>query len=94
MVLLLCLVIMSIKHYILELHYSGESHATQHPQSFTCPLCGKLGFSESQLHSHVNRQHSLSQGMHQEVVSSNYCTPPGIHILCPDMSSVCSPAWQ
>lgn len=72
---MLCMIIYHHHDITIELHYSGESHATQHPQSFTCPLCGKLGFSESQLHSHVNRQHSLSQGMHQEVASSNYCTP-------------------
>lgn len=52
-----------------ELHYSGESYSQEQSQSmaFTCPLCGKLGFSESQLFEHVTKTHSDS-GLHSECI--------------------------
>ena len=39
----------------------------EHPQSFTCPLCAQLGFSEIQLRDHVTKQHGDSGGG-QEVI--------------------------
>ena len=50
-----------------ELFYSGESHSLDQPQSYTCPLCGQIGFSESQLREHVTKQHSDSPNL-QEVI--------------------------
>lgn len=50
-----------------DLFYNGEGHSLEQPQSFTCPLCGQLGFSESQLREHVTKQHSDSTTL-QEVI--------------------------
>ena len=50
-----------------DLFYNGENHSLEQPQSLTCPLCGQLGFSESQLREHVTKQHSDSTTL-QEVI--------------------------
>lgn len=42
----------------LELYYSGEAFNSDQPQSFTCPYCGKFGFSDSALLDHVNAEHA------------------------------------
>uniref|UniRef100_A0A8D8ZYF1 RING-type E3 ubiquitin transferase n=1 Tax=Cacopsylla melanoneura TaxID=428564 RepID=A0A8D8ZYF1_9HEMI len=42
----------------LELYYEGEGLEQQ--QSFTCPFCGKMGFTESALHEHVTADHTVS----------------------------------
>ncbi|XP_067935153.1 E3 ubiquitin-protein ligase KCMF1-like isoform X2 [Watersipora subatra] len=42
------------------LFYGGDAAPTDHPQSFTCPYCGTMGFSESTLSEHVTGQHSDS----------------------------------
>ena len=52
---------------IQDLFYNGENHSLEQPQSLTCPLCGQLGFSESQLREHVTKQHSDSTTL-QEVI--------------------------
>ena len=49
-----------------ELYYGGDTISTDHPQSFTCPYCGSMGFSESTLSEHVTAQHCDSTS---EVVS-------------------------
>lgn len=41
-----------------ELYYGGEAFTADQPQSFTCPYCGKLGFTESALQEHVASEHS------------------------------------
>jgi len=56
-----------------ELFHGGDAPGSemQH-QSFTCPICGRLGFTESNLQEHVNIEHPDSA---VEVVSdftSNY----------------------
>ena len=51
----------------LDLFYGGEAVQFDQPQSFTCPYCGKLGFTENQLHEHVSGEHLSSSA---EVVSS------------------------
>jgi hypothetical protein len=38
-----------------EVYYGGESNTD--PQSFTCPYCGKLGFTELTLSEHVTIEH-------------------------------------
>lgn len=43
-----------------ELYYGGEAFTADQPQSFTCPYCGKMGFTESALQEHVASEHSDS----------------------------------
>lgn len=41
-----------------DLYYGGEVLSSEQPQSFTCPYCGKLGFTENALQEHVTSEHS------------------------------------
>lgn len=42
-----------------ELYYGGESSLnSEMPQSFVCPVCGKLGFTETTLVEHVTQEHA------------------------------------
>ncbi|XP_046386817.1 E3 ubiquitin-protein ligase KCMF1-like isoform X2 [Ischnura elegans] len=41
-----------------DLYYGGESLSVEQPQSFTCPYCGKMGFTETTLQEHVTSEHS------------------------------------
>lgn len=50
-----------------ELYYGGETQVLETPQSFTCPLCGQIGFSETQLKDHVTKKHAESTVL-QEVI--------------------------
>ncbi|XP_062517372.1 E3 ubiquitin-protein ligase KCMF1-like [Corticium candelabrum] len=43
-----------------ELYYGGEAVSFEHAMSYTCPYCGSMGFSESQLQDHVNVEHADS----------------------------------
>jgi hypothetical protein len=38
-----------------ELYYSGDAQIE--PQSFTCPYCGKFGYTEFSLSEHVTVEH-------------------------------------
>lgn len=40
-----------------ELYYGGEGLSVEQPQSFTCPYCGKMGFTETALQEHVTSDH-------------------------------------
>lgn len=40
-----------------DLYYGGEAISIEQPQSFTCPYCGKMGFTESTLQEHVTAEH-------------------------------------
>ena len=40
-----------------EVYYGGEALTVDHPQSFCCPFCGKLGLTESGLPEHVTAEH-------------------------------------
>jgi len=51
---------------LVEVFYGGDSISSDHPQSYTCPNCGKMGFTESSLQEHVSVQHCDSS---TEVVS-------------------------
>ena len=42
------------KFIVLELYYGGEALTVENPQAFTCPYCGKMGFTEVTLLEHVN----------------------------------------
>lgn len=50
-----------------ELYYSGESYTADQPQSFTCPYCKKMGFSDAALFEHVGAEH----------------TDIGLEVVCP-----------
>lgn len=52
-----------------ELYYGGESLASDQPQAFTCPFCGRMGLTEALLTEHVTTEHSDSV---TEVVSISY----------------------
>ena len=41
-----------------ELFYGGEAFTADQPQSFTCPFCGKMGFTESLLQEHITADHA------------------------------------
>ncbi|OTF74503.1 Di19 zinc finger containing protein [Euroglyphus maynei] len=41
-----------------ELFFAGENLNTDQPYSFTCPICGRLGFTNTTLFEHVNILHS------------------------------------
>ena len=44
--------------WLIELYYGGEAFTADQPQSFTCPYCGKMGFTETALQEHVASEHS------------------------------------
>nr|KAI8770088.1 E3 ubiquitin-protein ligase KCMF1-like [Biomphalaria glabrata] len=41
-----------------DVFYGGEALTAEQPQSYTCPHCSRMGFSESSLHEHVSADHS------------------------------------
>nr|CAD7398186.1 unnamed protein product [Timema poppensis] len=41
-----------------HLYYGGEALTVEQPQAFTCPYCGKMGFTETTLQEHVTSEHS------------------------------------
>lgn len=41
-----------------DLYYGGEALTVEQPQAFTCPYCGKMGFTETTLQEHVASEHS------------------------------------
>jgi len=51
----------------VDLYYSGESSSEVMAHSLTCPVCGRLGFTETELQSHVASEH---QSCNTEVVSA------------------------
>lgn len=48
-----------------EVFYGGETINTDQPYSFTCPFCGRMGFTETTLQEHVTSEHS---GATQQVI--------------------------
>lgn len=50
-----------------EIFYGGEPSNGEQPQSFTCPYCKKMGFSDTSLYDHVNTEH----------------TDTGLEVVCP-----------
>ncbi|XP_054714532.1 E3 ubiquitin-protein ligase KCMF1-like [Uloborus diversus] len=57
-----------------DLYYGGEAASAEHPQSFTCPFCGRMGFTESALTEHVATEHSESSA---EIVCPVCASQPG-----------------
>ena len=41
-----------------EIYFGGEQNPVEHVQSFTCPICGKMGFTENLLYDHSLQEHS------------------------------------
>ncbi|XP_052631144.1 E3 ubiquitin-protein ligase KCMF1-like isoform X4 [Harpia harpyja] len=41
-----------------DLYYGGEAFSVEQPQSFTCPYCGKMGYTEMSLQEHVASEHA------------------------------------
>lgn len=59
---------------VAELYYRGEGLTTEQSQSFTCPFCGRMGFTETALQEHVNSDHPDST---MEVVCPICAAQPG-----------------
>ncbi|XP_015910896.1 E3 ubiquitin-protein ligase KCMF1 isoform X1 [Parasteatoda tepidariorum] len=57
-----------------DLYYGGEAASVEHPQSFTCPFCGRMGLTESALTEHVSAEHSESSA---EIVCPVCASQPG-----------------
>ncbi|XP_035221875.1 E3 ubiquitin-protein ligase KCMF1-like [Stegodyphus dumicola] len=57
-----------------DLYYGGEAASVEHPQSFTCPFCGRMGLTESALTEHVAAEHSESSA---EIVCPVCASQPG-----------------
>lgn len=53
--------------FVTELYFGGETQVMDAPQSFTCPLCSQIGFSETELRDHVTKKHAESAVL-QEVI--------------------------
>lgn len=41
-----------------DLYFGGESISTDQHQSYTCPHCGRMGFTDLQLLEHVSNEHA------------------------------------
>ncbi|KAK7486219.1 hypothetical protein BaRGS_00022542 [Batillaria attramentaria] len=41
-----------------DMYYGGEALTAEQPQSFTCPYCCKMGFTDATLHEHVTAEHT------------------------------------
>lgn len=42
----------------VDTYYGGETINSDTPQSYSCPYCGKLGYTESVLYDHVTTEHN------------------------------------
>lgn len=52
--------------YLADLYYGGEAFSVEQPQAFTCPYCGRMGYTEISLQEHVAAEHTETS---TEVVS-------------------------
>ncbi|CAG5924831.1 unnamed protein product [Menidia menidia] len=41
-----------------DLYYGGEAFSVEQPQAFTCPYCGRMGYTEISLQEHVASEHT------------------------------------
>lgn len=53
----LCSPFCSVNSYIIDLFYGGEAMSSDQPQAFTCPYCGKMGYTDATLQEHVASDH-------------------------------------
>lgn len=56
----------SVYCLLADLYYGGDTFSVEQPQSFTCPYCGKMGYTETSLQEHVTSEHAETS---TEVVS-------------------------
>ena len=57
-----------------DLFYGGEAMSSDQPQAFTCPYCGKMGYTDATLQEHVTSDHVEAS---QEVVCPICAALPG-----------------
>lgn len=57
-----------------DLFYGGEAMSSDQPQAFTCPYCGKMGYTDATLQEHVASDHVEAA---QEVVCPICASLPG-----------------
>ena len=79
--------------FILELYFAGESLTNDLPHSYTCPFCGKLGFTESTLYEHVIVSHT---DISAAVVSCILCSLSYVlDRFCLGLSDMCNTSrWR
>lgn len=51
----------------MDMYFGGEMLNSEQPQSYTCPYCKKMGFSDASLIEHVGAEH----------------TDTGLEVVCP-----------
>lgn len=61
-----------------DLYYGGEAFSVEQPQAFTCPYCGRMGYTELSLQEHVAAEHTETS---TEVVSGCLNNDPW-NLLC------------
>lgn len=61
-----------VYHFPPDLYYGGDTFSVEQPQSFTCPYCGKMGYTETSLQEHVTSEHAETS---TEVVSEKHTSP-------------------
>uniref|UniRef100_A0A8C6UYT2 RING-type E3 ubiquitin transferase n=1 Tax=Neogobius melanostomus TaxID=47308 RepID=A0A8C6UYT2_9GOBI len=57
-----------------DLYYGGEAFSVEQPQAFTCPYCGRMGYTEISLQEHVAAEHTETS---TEVVCFNHSVARG-----------------
>lgn len=62
-----------------DLYYGGEAFSVEQPQSFTCPYCGKMGYTETSLQEHVTSEHAETS---TEVVSTHALFVEKLRSVC------------
>lgn len=45
-------------YFVVDIFYGGESVSSDQHQSYTCPHCGRLGFTDLLLLEHVGNEHA------------------------------------
>lgn len=68
-----------------DLYYGGEAFSVEQPQAFTCPYCGRMGYTEMSLQEHVAAEHTETS---TEVVS--WCSMKFKLDVCADINSCIS----
>ncbi len=61
------LIVWLLSELSADLYYGGEAFSVEQPQSFSCPYCGKMGYTETSLQEHVTSEHAETS---TEVVST------------------------
>ncbi|XP_028980645.1 E3 ubiquitin-protein ligase KCMF1 isoform X1 [Esox lucius] len=57
-----------------DLYYGGEAFSVEQPQAFTCPYCGRMGYTETSLQEHVAAEHTETSS---EVICPICASLPG-----------------